>query len=630
MIQPEKIEIPGSQEEDGGPHSFFKVPIVGVIERLLQFDDVYEEWNNCSDRVPGVYSSYKDGEAFKSSLFFDKHPDGLHIHLYLDDVQPCNEKGSRTENNKLLFIYFTLGNLGRKFRTTYRSIYLVAICYHWQVVKYTLNVILRPIIDEIRLLEFGRELRIKGQTRTVYGTLGAIVADNLASHQIGGLMCAFANGFRRCKTCLGTDWEIQNKYFHCLFVLRNRDDHDRHCALLASSAIRDHISQVYGIKYDSVVNYLDGFHVIFGLLPDPMHDLLEGVLPRTICELLSYCTSNKFFSLDLLNEIIANFKYGPHEAVDKPSVILKYHLKNKKLRQSAAQTWMLGTKLPLMIGHLVPRDDLRWLCFITLLRFCRIAFSDTVSECETVSSDLLAAEYLQLFQQCFGDGKGITVKMHNMIHYGHYIRLYGPLTQFSCMRYESKHRYFKQVQRNLNNFINMPYSLSVRHQEWQCNEFMRAENKLFDMPIKFSESKCVPLIDYICSNEIGAFFNLENLNYSIEEFTFIKIGTNQFKSGLSVVMCPDDEFGLIKKIVGYDKKPLFICEMLQVDGFDDHFQAFRLRSKRNVSTETSCLYALVPPSALVDYRVFAYQHAETESPEIYFVSSKTNTLNMTL
>jgi hypothetical protein len=86
----------------------------------------------------------------------------------------------------------------------------VAICYHWQVVKYTLNVILRPIIDEIRLFEFGRNLAIKGQTRTLYGTLGAIVADNLASHQMGRLTCAFANGFRRCKTCLGTDWEIQN------------------------------------------------------------------------------------------------------------------------------------------------------------------------------------------------------------------------------------------------------------------------------------------------------------------------------------------------------------------------------------------------------------------------------------
>jgi hypothetical protein len=63
--------------------------------------------------------------------------------------------------------------------------------------------------------------------------------------------------------------------------------------------------------------------------------------------------------LDLLNEAIAKFKYGLHEAVDKPSVILKYHLKNKKLRHSAAQTSMLGIQLPLMIGHLVPRGDLR-------------------------------------------------------------------------------------------------------------------------------------------------------------------------------------------------------------------------------------------------------------------------------
>ena len=106
MIEPEKIKIPGSHEEEGGPHSFFKVPIGIVIQRLLQFDDVYEEWTCSSARVPGVYSSYKDGEAFQSSLFFSNHPDGLHIHLYLDDDQPCNENGSRNEKNKLLFIYF--------------------------------------------------------------------------------------------------------------------------------------------------------------------------------------------------------------------------------------------------------------------------------------------------------------------------------------------------------------------------------------------------------------------------------------------------------------------------------------------------------------------------------------------
>ena len=49
-----------------------------------------------------------------------------------------------------------------------------------------------------------------------------------------------------------------------------------------------------------------------------MYDMLEGVIPRVIYELLSHCIRKKYFSLQKLNHIIANFKYGYSEASDKP------------------------------------------------------------------------------------------------------------------------------------------------------------------------------------------------------------------------------------------------------------------------------------------------------------------------
>ena len=36
------------------------------------------------------------------------------------------------------------------------------------------------------------------------------------------------------------------------------------------------------------------------------------------------------------------------------------------------------------------------------------------------------------------------------------------------MRFEAKHSYFRQLTRSMNNFINLPYSLALRHQEYQC------------------------------------------------------------------------------------------------------------------------------------------------------------------
>ena len=36
------------------------------------------------------------------------------------------------------------------------------------------------------------------------------------------------------------------------------------------------------------------------------------------------------------------------------------------------------------------------------------------------------------------------------------------------MRFEAKHSYFKQLAHSLGNFINLPYSLASRHQQYQC------------------------------------------------------------------------------------------------------------------------------------------------------------------
>lgn len=45
---------------------------------------------------------------------------------------------------------------------------------------------------------------------------------------------------------------------------------------------------------------------------------------------------------------------------------------------------------------------------------------------------------------------------------------YGPLIRHWTMRYEAKHSYFKRLAQAMGNFINLPYSLAMRHQFLQC------------------------------------------------------------------------------------------------------------------------------------------------------------------
>ncbi len=45
---------------------------------------------------------------------------------------------------------------------------------------------------------------------------------------------------------------------------------------------------------------------------------------------------------------------------------------------------------------------------------------------------------------------------------------FGPLSRSWCMRYEAKHRYFKRMSHVVNNFKNIPKSLSIHHQRLMC------------------------------------------------------------------------------------------------------------------------------------------------------------------
>jgi hypothetical protein len=118
---------------------------------------------------------------------------------------------------------------------------------------YDYNTILSPIVQEFKKLEKGVEMNICGTQESIKGALTAVIADNLAAHQVGGggggVQVAFSKGFRKCRTCLGTDEDIQNLFFDCNFIYRSREDHDKYCEALRVQGMgsRGLISKVYSM-----------------------------------------------------------------------------------------------------------------------------------------------------------------------------------------------------------------------------------------------------------------------------------------------------------------------------------------------------------------------------------------------
>ena len=83
------------------------------------------------------------------------------------------------------------------------------------------------------------------------------------------------------------------------------------------------MSKEFGINRNSVLNELSYFNVCSGaLLPDIMHDVLEGALQYELKLMLhSFIFQDQYLSLSEINERIQYLDLGYMEIKDRPSQI---------------------------------------------------------------------------------------------------------------------------------------------------------------------------------------------------------------------------------------------------------------------------------------------------------------------
>ena len=101
----------------------------------------------------------------------------------------------------------------------------------------------------------------------------------------------------------------------------------------------DQFKKTYDLNKQSVLNDSKLYHVVGGLPPDAMHDILEGVLPYTVKEVLNvFIWGKQLFSLEVLNNRITAFDFGYHNDTNKPALVERKWLlsSDNSLRQHGA------------------------------------------------------------------------------------------------------------------------------------------------------------------------------------------------------------------------------------------------------------------------------------------------------
>lgn len=171
-----------------GYDSFQYVPLFDSLASLLNDRSIYDEIVNVRNASSSeLLSDFCDGSLFKTHPIFSTDPHALQIILYYDELEIANPIGCFVKQHKIGCVMFLLGNVHPKFRSSLKAMYLVAIATVPTIENYGIDRILQPFVRDInKLTESGITVNIDGTNRTFHGALLAVIADTLASHQLGG------------------------------------------------------------------------------------------------------------------------------------------------------------------------------------------------------------------------------------------------------------------------------------------------------------------------------------------------------------------------------------------------------------------------------------------------------------
>ena len=81
----------------------------------------------------------------------------------------------------------------------------------------------------------------------------------------------------------------------------------------------------------------------------------------------------------------------------------------------AAQMWLLGRILPLIIGDMVPEGEAKWKNFLVMMRIVDLLFTPTITEDLVGYLSRLIEEHHNEFKSLYPNNS-IIPKMHFMIH----------------------------------------------------------------------------------------------------------------------------------------------------------------------------------------------------------------------
>ncbi|XP_025765360.1 uncharacterized protein LOC109203258 isoform X2 [Oreochromis niloticus] len=327
---------------------------------------------------------------------------------------------------------------------------------------------------------------------------------------------------------------------------------------------------------------------------------LDGDACREAVSFLLHCNDETviFEKMKMTFQHRQNLVHDPQRTTD----VLK--TSGNSIGLNSMQTLCLVRNLPLIFGDLLPEGNPNWTLLLLLLQIINIIFSPSLTLGMTIHLKHLIIEHHVLFKQLYPN-RNLIPKHHFMIHYPSCIRKIGPLIHMWSMRFEAKHKVFKNT---VKNFKNVTKSLARKHQifigyHWETSPLNHIEYG--------------PLKSFNLDREDNTQMFARALHAAPRDLfssSWIKFSGTEYRKGLIICINVENEmpvFGRITTILLADSTTFFLVDKLLVDNLNEHFHAYRVFETDEKD--------VIKADNLIIYKPFDLQHAHTGVDCLYVV-----------
>ena len=397
-VAPVEIILNKSEVDNGQAKDVLHyIPLDVALKNLLEdrsLVKLFEEEEKMPPKDATKITDILDGSLYKSNPFFKENKDALSLLFYSDGVELKNPLGAARGVYKIVQVFYTLVNIPKEQRSQVDRLQLCMVYREKLLKKYSFNVIYRALINDLKKLENGITVNCP-EPKVVKAGLLLHAADNLEAHLIGGFSGSFSSK-SVCRFChlqhsqleenihdFSADkphdrWTVAEYDYEASFLeeenaeveiieslVEDEDDEqedDQEDPSEDSSEednVRAEFSDLehgnrnrWGLKRNCPLNTLKAFHCVSGLLPDVMHDHLEGVVAEDLLSIIKDLVNKRWFSIEQYNNALKSFGWYSYEKMDRPQPV-PVSKKILKLKGKACSLWVHVRNFPLLVEKFV-------------------------------------------------------------------------------------------------------------------------------------------------------------------------------------------------------------------------------------------------------------------------------------